>query len=272
MSLSRKKILILDLRMDIPASIVEQDRTEVNNWFLKKRDQVQNGWKSIERIFNDTDEISPTSPRLQVTIDGRSALHKSKLLSEYLLPYLNHWGEQSGLSVTKVLLLISEAGCPQQLPHIDDNTGTNDFIVGLFTLQNATHFVLQNESMEGTPLQDCVFNANTMILFHSTKLHAGGMNLTDGYNFRYHFRLEKRSGVRKANAAEVGFLTHCKWRCGKWEGNHENLKKHQQFCEQNPDGKANRDRKNMNERLRLKRKRGEKSALLQSDSSASVQK
>ena len=261
----RSKMRIMDLRPDIPHSVVERHRKMLEKWFNNEMSLVEKGRPNeIQKIFNENIDVKDfsNSKRMQVEIGrGCKTLSKSDLLRKYLVPYLNDFGKPFGLRCEKILLLISDKNCPSQIEHVDDSTGKHDFVVGIYTLQDDTHIKIQNECIDGKPLIEEQFNANTLVLFSSKKVHGGGSNFTADYNFRYHFRLTKdgRKVIESSDSAQVGVVKKCRFGgCEYRNGNKNTLQSHQRLCKKNQDRESNRVRKNSTSQKSKKKRKSEK--------------
>ena len=223
------------MEYDIPTDVLLKHLRLVKKWHSEKLKDPSSS--SLHKIFNDDLNNLESSKRYQIPIDRRSKLYKSPFMTDYLLPYMNNWGRIHNMTIEKILLLISEDGCVEQLPHTDDDTGMDDFVVALFTLCDDTNFVMQSEHKDGKPMENRVLPANTLVLFHSSKLHAGGANHSGQLNFRYHFRFRSVDGVTGgSNADNIGIPQSC-MHCNKsYVGNKKSLYNHQRFCLHYPEG------------------------------------
>ena len=241
------KVLQLNLQHDIPHDVVKSHLSEVNEWF---KQQIESNSRNVVKISNEDIEAINLgdSKRMQVPINGRIKLFTSALLSKYLLPYLKNWGMPFNMEVIRILLLVSEDGCEAQAAHIDDNTGADDFIVAVYSLADGTNFQVQNELLEKKPLINYELPSNTLVFLHSSKVHAGGMNISGRYNFRYHFRFQSIGRKCSSNSDEVGLKPTCKWFCGREYGNNHSKKSHERYCDFNPNGAANYQKKLKRER------------------------
>lgn len=244
-ALPKSKVEIRSLNVDIPSNEVAVHLNMLIPWVKEKLCDMKEN-----KIFNEAEGNFEESKRLSLCIDGRTTPIHSKLLNDYLLPYLKRWGKPFNLEVDEILLLISEAGCLPQLPHVDDCTGSEDFINAIYTLYDDTNFLLKNEVMKGQPVHNHVLCKNTLVLFHSSKVHGGGANDSDSYNLRYHFRLRHCGVAIKADSGKVGFPSVCKWECGFMSTFHTTLVSHEYKCYNNPDGKKHEEEQRLNEQRR----------------------
>lgn len=236
---SSSKAMQIAMEYDIPPDVLLKHLRLVKEWHRDKFNKFKKdpSDSSLHKIFNDDLNNLESSKRYQINIDGRSKLYQSPFMTDYLLPYIKDWGRIHKMKIEKILLLISEDGCVQQIPHIDDDTGMDDFVVALFTLCDDTNFVMQSEHKDGKPMENRVLPANTLVFFHSSKVHAGGENHSGQLNFRYHFRFRSVDGVTGgSNADDIGIPQSC-MHCNKsYVGNMKSLYNHQRFCLHYPEG------------------------------------
>ncbi|KAK1733532.1 hypothetical protein QTG54_015820 [Skeletonema marinoi] len=253
---------LLPLKSQVPPHVIEETLSIFRKKYAKEIAKLKIGAKpnvEINHIFNETQEVTKESKRYQLAVDRRTTLYKSDLVSKHLIPIITKYCQDhydGTFEIHKTLLLMSDAFCPEQKEHTDGIDNANDFIVALFTLQDNTYFRIRDRL--NRELKELVMPQNTLLFFHSLKLHAGGRNPTNEINFRLHFRIGRKHDRTKSisMAEQIRFPETCCYGCGRTYTIYSSRKNHEYTCSLNKEGDAHRAAENDQVReLRAGRKR-----------------